>query len=314
MNADNNVVIRFTNDFQEACDFRDAGYEPIECAFGQFGSVMGEHNMDHHGLESHREGVAIRACRDLYGARKDDQRFVVTGTPDADAVLAIIALGGLAPEKEITASFYELVNAHDTDPIGIDLMTSQDGVALAWFNQLPNMSQSEDGFHRAVAAMIRLLKGGVSLAETAAVQKSDLSRRKRATAGILARFDANGGELPTPDGLIERPVLRGQTAMLESARILVVNSTVWGFDVWYRAAPIVVSFSSRLQKVTVGCPDMDTAQALFGPDGLAVIWKAMGRGWGGRETIGGSPRGVKQTLADTMATAREIIKHLQDAQ
>ena len=86
------IDIQFTNDFNEACILRDQGFEPIECAFGQFGSVMGPLCMDHHGTESHREGVALRACRDAYGARKNDPRFVVTGAPDADAVLSIIAL------------------------------------------------------------------------------------------------------------------------------------------------------------------------------------------------------------------------------
>lgn len=37
------------------------GHEPIECSFGTDGSVLGPLNMDHHGAESNREGVAIRA-------------------------------------------------------------------------------------------------------------------------------------------------------------------------------------------------------------------------------------------------------------
>ena len=84
---------------------------------------MGPLNMDHHGTESHREGVALRACRDLYGARREDPRFAVTGAPDADAVLAIIALAGLVPRDRLKPEFYTLVNRHDTDPIGIDLFS-----------------------------------------------------------------------------------------------------------------------------------------------------------------------------------------------
>ena len=113
--------IQFTHSYKKATRLRDAGYEPIECAFGQFGSVMGPLNMDHHGTESHREGVAIRACRDHYGERRNDRRFVVTGAPDADAVVAIIALSGLLPKAKLSADFYELVNAFDIDPIGIGI-------------------------------------------------------------------------------------------------------------------------------------------------------------------------------------------------
>jgi hypothetical protein len=304
------IDIRFTNDYSEACELRDLGYEPIECAFGQYGSVMGRYNMDHHGLESHREGVALRACRDLYGACRDDLRFVVTGTPDADAVLAIIALGALVEHETISAPFYTLVNAYDTDPIGINLLATPTGTRLAWFNQISNIGQSESGFRKAINAMVELLEGGLSVAEADRISKADRGRRRKALDGILLRLDADGHELPIPNKLEGSPVLRGQTALNESPRVLVVNSTVWGFDMWYRAAPVVVSFASRIQKVTVGCPDLTTAQALFGPTGLSVIWKSLGPGWGGRETIGGSPRGQVKKLADAHSTARKIIEHL----
>ena len=156
------LQINFTNDYDEACRLRDAGFEPIECAFGQYGSVMGAFAMDHHGTESHRDGVALRACRDHYGALAEQAKFVVTGTPDADAVLAIVALAGLVPRLTLEPGFYELVNAHDTDPIGIDLLETEQGIRLAWFNQLPKLSQSERGFRRAIEAMRRLLTTGLS--------------------------------------------------------------------------------------------------------------------------------------------------------
>jgi len=310
MNRFENIDIRFTNSHAEASALRDQGYEPIECAFGQYGSVMGEFDMDHHGLESHREGVALRACRDLYGACKGDLRFVVTGTPDADAVLAIIALGALVEESCISPPFYTLVNEHDTDPIGIDLLGTAAGIELAWFNQLPNIGQSEAGFRTAIRAMVNLLENGLASDEAQRITKTDRGRRRRAREGILSRLDADGRQLPVPETLEGHEVLRGADALNEAARVLVVNSTVWGFDMWYRAAPVVVSFASRIKKVTVGCPDLATAEALFGPSGLALIWQQLGPGWGGRETIGGSPRGQAKTLSDAHATAQRILEHL----
>ncbi|MBV71701.1 MAG: hypothetical protein CMH52_10210 [Myxococcales bacterium] len=306
------LEIKFTNNYDEACTFRDAGFEPIECAFGQYGSVMGPLAMDHHGTESHRDGVALRACRDHYGVLAGEPKFVVTGTPDADAVLAIIALAGLVPKDALDGRFYELVNAHDTDPIGIDLLATDRGVLLAWFNQLPKLSQSERGFRRAVEAMQRLLTTGLGTDEIKTVIKSDRGRKRVAMEGILQRLDRSGQELPIPDGLETRAVCRGAAVLDEAARIAVVNSSVWGFDVWYRAAPIVVSYASRIKKVTVGCPDRATAEALFGPGGLEHVWRELGRGWGGRETIGGSPRGVAKTLGDTFDTARLIANMLSD--
>lgn len=297
------LQIEFTHDYATACRLRDAGFEPIECAFGQYGSVLGAYNLDHHGTESHREGVALRACRDLYGARSDDQRFVVTGTPDADAVLAIVALAGLVPEANLDPAFYELVNTHDTDPIGRTLFDSPEGVALAWFNQRERLTQSEAGFRTAIDHMVRLLTVGLTDAERKQVIKRDRGRRRRAEEGILHLFDRDGLALPIPSAIAPLPVRRGAMAVDAPARVLVVRSTVWGFDIWYRLAPVVVSYAERMAKVTVGCPDTATAELLFGPGGLEQAWTALGKGWGGRGTIGGSPRGQRLSLSAARETA-----------
>lgn len=299
--------IRYTNDYREALRLRDLGYEPLECAFGQHGSVLGPLELDHHGEESHREGVALRACRDLYGARKDDPRFVVTGTPDADATLAIVALCAIVPRDQIPPAFYTLVDAHDTDPIGRDLFATPEGELLAWFNQRPGLFNSEPGFRAAVEQMRRLLVDGVDADEREQVRRADLARRRKAIEGITALYDRAGTRLEAPEDPSELPVRRGATALAGKPRIAVVQSAVWGFDVWYRIAPVVVSHASRVAKVTVGCPDLDTAVRLFGPEGLMHAWRALGKGWGGRETIGGSPRGVRLGPAEADRTAIALL-------
>ncbi|MCA9545698.1 MAG: hypothetical protein KC613_14940, partial [Myxococcales bacterium] len=236
---------------------------------------------------------------------------VVTGTPDADAVLAIVALAGLVPKDALEPAFYELVNRHDTDPIGVDLLATEQGVRLAWFNQRERLFQNEDGFRKAIGHMVRLLRGEVPAAELKAVSKSDRGRRRRAGEGILARLDGSGFELPVPEPGTQ-PVRRGDAALThDDARVLVVRSTVWGFDVWYRLAPVVVSYAERMAKVTVGCPDEATAEACFGPGGLENAWKVLGKGWGGRGTIGGSPRGERLSLTAVHETADRLLPLLK---
>ncbi|MBU1900523.1 hypothetical protein KKB55_22490, partial [Myxococcota bacterium] len=180
--------IRFTHDFKEAQRLAAEGYEPIECAFGQRGSVLGRFAMDHHGTERHREGVALRACRDHFGALRDDPRFVVTGTPDADAVLAIVALAGLVPRAQISPAFYQIVDLNDVDPINSDLFSSPEGEALAWFNQRSHLTQSLEGFETAIEAMLQLLKQGISKQARASLRRADAHRRAMARDGVRARF------------------------------------------------------------------------------------------------------------------------------
>ena len=304
------LLIRFTNDYEAACRLRDLGFEPIECAFGQHGSVLGPLNMDHHGTESHREGVALRACRDLYGARRDDPRFVVTGTPDADAVLAIVALAGLTPATRLDPVFFHLVDAHDTDPIGHDLLATPEGELIAYFNQQPGLFQNESGFYAAVKLMGTLLEDGLEKPARAHLRRADANRRRTALQGIEAVYHRDGRKTEPPADVEKLALRRGPLVTLDSSRIAVVKSGVWGFDQWYRVTPVVVSYASRMAKVTVGCPDLPTAQRLFGDDGLMTAWRALGRGWGGRPTIGGSPRGIRLRATEAHETAKTLLNLL----
>ncbi len=304
------LEIVHTHEYDEAVRRRDAGFEPVECAFGQYGSVLGPLCLDHHGTESHREGVALRACRDLYGARASDPRFVVTGTPDADAVLAIVALAGLVPRERLRPEFYELVDRHDVDPIGLDMLESGPGEELAWFNQRSELFQTEAGFHKAIGHMVDLLRRGLDDETRRQVHKMELNRRKKALGGIVALYDLQDRALPLPADPASQPLRRGAAAHAGPGVVLLVKSTVWGFDQWYRLAPVVVSYAERMAKTTAGCPDVETAEALFGRGGLMNVWPALGRGWGGRATIGGSPRGVRQRVSDAEATAHVLVRTL----
>ena len=133
------LTIIWTASKDEAEQLTATGFEPVECSFGSTGSVVGPLAMDHHGSESHREGVAIRAYRDHFGVCKENPKFVVTGAADADATFAIAALCGILPHPSRAAELEKapppvkaantkdisglalLVNKVDTAPIGVRL-------------------------------------------------------------------------------------------------------------------------------------------------------------------------------------------------
>ena len=278
--VEQSIHLRYTDDYNEACRLRDQGFEPIECAFGSYGSVLGELAMDHHGTESWREGVAIRACRDHYGARQDDPRFVVTGNADADAVLAIIALAALVPQSQIPQEFYTLVNDHDTDPIRLDLLDLPYGDELLSFLQIEHLRRDQSSFHRAIEEMMRLLLGGLQHRQRTTIRRREEHRIQMAEESYLEAFGRS---------------------------ILFVASPVWGFDRWYRKAPLIVSYSQRASSITLGCRDHQAATELLGEGGLLSLFPLLGQGWGGREAIGGSPRGIRFTLDE----ARDIAQKIQ---
>ena len=271
--------ILYTSRYEEALRYAQQGYEPIECAFGSHGSVLGPLNMDHHGSEAWREGVALRACRDHYGALRSHRCFVVTGTPDADAVLAIVALAGLVPEDKIPSGFYELVNRHDLDPIHMTLLNEPWGEELLSFQQLESLRRDALSLYRAVDFLVALLNDGL-----ASEQRQQIRHRE------------------------ERRINLAKNSICEelAGRVLFVQSRVWGFDVWYQQAPVVVSFSQRFQSVTIGCKDTQTAESIFGPGGLLRVFKLLGEGWGGRESIGGSPRGDTLSFEEARKVAAMV--------
>lgn len=290
--------IKHVNTFAEAMAFYRIGYIPIECSFGTDGSVVDpQFTMDHHGKWSHLEGVALRAYRDHFGALRDsykegNARFVVTGAADADACFAIAALIGELPHPSNKgrdlSDFAALVNRMDTDPIGVNLVDAPDGPVLMLWNQMSSHVQDATAFY-------------------AGVDRWRFVMRIRPTSPLMtAVVDEEKGR-----------IARARAAKYERASdaVIFVESDVWGFDVWYRDfdADVVVAFNPTNDCVTIGCPDVATAEKRFGPGGLKnVFGKLSPAGWGGRESIGGSPRGMKMDRSQAWEAAQMaavLVKH-----
>ncbi len=294
------VQIKWVAASAEALALLAQGFEPVECSFGDE-SVLGPLAMDHHGRFAHLEGVAIRAYRDHFAARRDDPRFVVTGTADADATFAIAALAGLLPHPSRGQEFAsapvrlreamtrdlsglaELINRVDLAPVGVDLAREEWGPWLLLWNALGSPVQDTLAFEGGVDRWRGLLKG-------------------RSFTSLL---DAVRGEEAAR--LAEAHRAAASAERISDHVVLMVEPPVWGFDVWYaEVAPVIVLLSTGGQ-ATVGCRDVATAERLFGPGGLTTVYPRLDpAGWGGREAVGGSPRGVRLTRDQAMAAARVV--------
>lgn len=285
-----------------------AGYCPVECAFGER-SVVDELELDHHGELSGREAVSLRAWRDLHGRRRHDPRFVTAGAVDADAGFAMAALAGLVPaptdqDAQRAAAIVEVIEIIDTDPIGRDLLHH------------PGF-----GFLRLWSLLHR---DGPKTSGAAAVHAwSALCRREQAVLQPLldAALESEQHRRMLAEEQLE--TCRVEVTGLDDRVLVLDGATVWGFDIWYARdgsapagqpeawdSPIVFS-RNPAGTVTVGTPNVEVAERLLGPGGLrTVLPELQPPGWGGRESIGGSPRGEPLDQDQVVAAARKLATRL----
>lgn len=283
------LIIAWVRTRDEALARLSEGFCPVECAFGE--PVVDELRMDHHGQLSRLEGVALRAYRDHFSARYRDPRFVVTGSADADCTFAIAALAGLFPPREHVdlLPLAELIDRVDRDPIGLDILSRPHGPELLLWNALSGGPHGTLSFMAGVHLWRRLVSGSVH---------PDLL----AAAANAERLESSGAEQEVTHEL-------GPVLFVSGARRK-------RFENWYGRNPqapahsptgwrhpVVVAHVAAAGRVTVGCPNLAVAESLFGPGGLLVLFRRLGPDWGGREAIGGSPRGVSLSERDAMEVA-----------
>lgn len=306
---ENELEIAVVNTADEAREYVKKGYTPVECSFGSE-SVVDELELDHHGSMSDKESVAIRAYRDLFGVRANNKKIVVNHI-DADNMFAIASVCGLLPHpnsayaaslppfqqkpwQQDLMPLAETIATMDTDPIGREVLKMPYGQHLVMWNSIyGSLSKTRLQALSAVQGWITITTSrnvGVYL---------DAAKNSEQARIDMAKKD-----------LEERGKKEGDVFVIR-------NSRMFGFDVWYgrdpekgkptEAAgwkhPIVLSLTEEQQNITIGVPSpgnsVKVAEELLGKGGLKNVFDRLnklyecpeGAGFGGRECIGGSPRG-----------------------
>ena len=313
------MIIAFEKNAEKVAALVAEGFCPVECSFGNQ-SIIDDLMMDHHGQYSNLESVAVRAYRDHFGARAEDMRFVINHI-DADCIFAIASLAGLLPHpqskyattlpvfkqaiwKQDMLPLAETIGVIDVDPIGRDVISMPFGNVLITWNSL--FSVGADDELAAVAAVQgwrMLLTSPSAKTFIVAAKDAEAMRRNAALADLQERGSCEGKVM----------VLR--------------QSRVFGFAEWYQRQPerglatevsgwenpIVVA-QTELGNVTFGVPNKDVAEQIFGMGGLMKVFAKLndlfnlpsGQGFGGREAVGGSPRG-RVMNEDELKTIVDVV-------
>lgn len=286
----------------------EGGYTPVECSVGGE-SIVDDLELDHHGEYSHLPGVAIAAYENFLGARAERPFFVTCAPVDADACFATAALMGLLPpptEEENLKHLAWTINQIDVDPIGANPLELPHGdMVLAWNVIMSGNLNTPSAYAAGTYLWEQLVKAPTwRLAPLLSGVKAAEEARRDSAAKDLENCS---------------PTRYGDPTVL-----CLFETEAWGFDVWYGRSvltgspedlagwehPVVLALGKQSQEITVGCPSVEVAEAIFGPGGLKNVFAELQpEGWGGREAIGGSPRSKPMTK-DALFTAGVKIASL----
>jgi hypothetical protein len=292
------MEVILSNDEKTVRELVAKGYCPVECSINGH-SIVDDLVMDHHEDRSHLEAVSIRAIRDHAGAREHDPRFVVVGACDADASFAIAALSGLIPLNAATVTLGKTIGLMDTDPIGRDLFSlPYGGFMSVWDADNRKTNRTQQG---AVDAVMNWK----NLCENLDNPPHELQQRLTAAK----EREAKNVEIAKQD--LANATIKGGVCLIH-------HSEVFGFHTWHgrvegqpsdKAAgwvnPVVLIYNRDNKNMGLSCPNKGVAEDVFGPGGLKNVFPKLGA-WGGRESIGGSPRGMAMTPEDAMAALEKI--------
>lgn len=273
MNHDfSNIEVIIEKNYENALVLASSGYLPIEASYGQqtlhdISRQSELMTLDHHGVFEDLECPAKRAQTSFLG--QGTGKYVLSHI-DNDSVLTILGLEGV----RIPLDFIDKVAQVDVN--GLHIIPEEEIYSIDYvkLRMMSSACHEFDGWQNISILLERII---------------EILEQKDTTSEILA-FIANEQQ--------RREAILKDTTFLMNNNVGVLVSAEYGFDVVYAKCPIVIGFDLNKKCITIGCRDQDVATKFFGAEGLQKLFKLLGKGWGGRTAIGGSPRGEQMTGED----------------
>jgi hypothetical protein len=268
------------------------GYIPIETSYGTR-SVTDAFKLDHHGELSGLVNPATRAIDELFC--KGNGTYVVSHL-DLDTVLTIAALECI----EVNRSLVDLARDLDTHgPHAVEWENTEWAPFLvAFWKTIGRVAfRDEQDVTELVERALELVKVAKDL--------GDVEELKQEVRNLGPEIEKGLNEV------VEVKTVRVDDPEIDEVKVglAIGGESKAGFKAYYKKADIVVSYNRQLGKISIGLKN-NKLMRLFGPKGLLEIVDYLdvtyGSGWGGHETIIGSPRDKKVTER----VAREIYDYI----
>ncbi|MCL2009913.1 MAG: hypothetical protein FWG71_05130 [Synergistaceae bacterium] len=282
------------------------GFVPIEMAEGDE-SFVDFRRLDHHNAYSCLPSACVTALKH-YGTIGSPARLMVNHA-DADCVLAGLTIMGLLP-LEILEKLNVEVGILDTDPFSADDSKFAYGDAIRlWKTGMASAKQSGWSWLYGLQLFLDIFRNSDCYSEVK--DKIEERERERVRLAIEDYEKAVRG----PSGRV----------------LLIAPSRVNGFDVQFCRQPefpadslegwkhwCIAAHVAKPGNVTLSCPNRSVAELAFGSGGLLNVYpkspELEGKKWGGRESVGGSPRGMSVPvglLPGVLGTIEDALKYCQ---
>ena len=268
------------------------GYIPVETSYGTK-SVTDAYRLDHHGELSGLINPAKRARKELFC--KGNGTYVVSHL-DLDTVLTIAVLECI----EVDESLINLASDLDTHgPHAVEWEDTEWAPFLVAFWKTIGrvVFRDKQDVTKLVGRVLKLVKAAKDLGDVEELKQEIRSLGSEIEKGLREVVEVKMVQVDNPEiGEVKVGLVIG-------------GESKAGFKAYYKRADIVVAYNKRLKKVSIALKS-DKFVSLFGPRGLLEIVDYLnvtyGSGWGGRETIIGSPRDKEVTEQ----VAREIYDYI----
>jgi len=282
--AGREIELAWKPEVTEIEDLISRGFIPIEMAEGSV-SYTDSLELDHHNHLSYRPAASVTALR-YYAHVPEGEiaRFMVNHV-DADCVVSALTLTGIL-DRSVHETLNREVGYLDVEPLVTPVAGFRFGKTIkAWKNAMSGEKRGGWSWFYGLMLFYNMIVEEKKYENfISKVESKEEERRNKAIEEIALAMKGNSG------------------------RTAVFSSSIWGFDYQFgrrenAAADSLegwdyLCLAARVKsagKVTLATPSEIVAKKAFGKGGLLNLYpllpKINGKEWGGRASVGGSPRG-----------------------